>query len=157
IEGSSKSHSAAKHQFHHLLASSHHAQRESPSDGLPKGGQVRSDTIMLLGSPQGQAKTGDDFIKDQECAVLLTKILEAMQVPWQRQQAAAIAEHRFQNNRGNGRTFSLQRLLCEIDSIPRHDTHVLRSIPDLPLGTQNRVWGSEGACFLRCRLVAQKG
>src|SRR5262245_37725606 len=50
IEGSSKSYSAAKHQFHHLLASSHHAQGESSSDCLSKGGQVRCDTKMLLSS-----------------------------------------------------------------------------------------------------------
>src|SRR5690242_16120824 len=85
-------------QVHVLTAASEHAERRTRADGFGISGKIGRDAVEALGSSEAKPEAGDDFIKDEQCAVLECDFTKEFKKAGIRRDAAAVAQQRFANN-----------------------------------------------------------
>ncbi len=75
--------------------------RQSTADDLAEAGQVGGDSEPFLGAPGGEAKSGHDLVKDEECPMAVGDGAECFQVPGLWKNDAGISDDRLDDDRGN--------------------------------------------------------
>ncbi len=75
------------------------------SDALGEGDHVGDDAVALGGEGEAEAaEAGDDFVEDQQDAVLVADRAQLLQIALRRRQHAGRARHRLDDHRGDGRS-----------------------------------------------------
>ena len=87
--------------IHQVGAATVGAHRQPAAQHFSQRGQVGAHTEALLRAAVGEAETGDDFIEEQQGAVLLRDLAQTFQKTFLRQDAAHVADHRLDDDGGD--------------------------------------------------------
>src|SRR5271165_6801615 len=71
-------------ELHYLASSRERGDCKTIAHALAETGQMRNETVKLLGASQMPAEPCDRLVEDQQGATLLTKILDATKVALER-------------------------------------------------------------------------
>jgi hypothetical protein len=87
--------------FHQVAAPAVGAHRHAAADDLAEGGQVGGDPVARLRAAERDPEAGHHFVEDQQRAVPGAQRAQVLQVALARRQAVGVADHRFDDQRGD--------------------------------------------------------
>src|SRR5579859_4482795 len=102
VECSRVDHALLRNQIHDSFAPRHRADWKTCSQGFAQDRKIRRNVKKALGSPERRAKAGDHLIKDQDDFVALREAPHFLEITWDGEEAATIAQYWF---RDDGRDF----------------------------------------------------
>ena len=103
--------------------------RHAAADDLAQRGQVGSDAEQRLGTTQGHAKAGHDFVEDQQGSAVVRQLAQRPQKRFARDHTAHVAHHRLHDHGGDVLAFSLERFAKHFDIVVRQHQRVLGRAP----------------------------
>ena len=92
---------ARSHVFHVLALAAEGAHGQAAADDLAEGGQVGIDAEAGLGAAEGGAEAGDDFVEDEQGAVLAGDLAQAFEEAGLGQDEAHVGGHGFDDDGGD--------------------------------------------------------
>src|ERR1700680_812513 len=86
---------------HELGAAAISRDRKAAADNFAERGEVRFDFEKLLRRSVVETKTGNDFVDDQQRAILFRDVAKAGEKTWLRRNDAHVGGDRFDDDRGD--------------------------------------------------------
>ena len=87
--------------LHHLLLAAEGAYRHAGTDDLAKGGEIRVDVVVTLGTAQGDAEASHHLVQDQQGTELVTDGAQPFQEAGDRRDAVHVACDRLDDDTGD--------------------------------------------------------
>ena len=127
-------------EVHDFAAGAESAERKAAADGFGEANHVWLDAEEFRGAAPGELRAGFDFVEDEQSAVFIAKIAEALEEAGLRKAEADVHENGFENDGGDLSGIFLEAALDAGEVVERGDFHVVERGLRNTAAAGNGIW-----------------